>query len=441
MASEPAPRQDELIEKAARAMRDRWSTQTPPTEENYADARRLARRGLLADPEQTTELEEIQEALDEFQVRDADGPVPNVPLAEQVRVLFSEWTDAVAERDQLRERKQADLDELKRTLGLTRKPLKQNVEWRDRFRAERDEDRAELGETRRERDLALWLHAERDALLPRLAELAEASGKLRSAEWLRTCATLPVEEWPPAPAYKGPVVHLDDPRPDFAAMTKPQLRDLRLQIVNELRQRRGLPELEPSEPDLAAERDGLQAAVDRVRAWADSLETDFEGNPSLTGRAIAAAARGALQGDQPAEPRHELILKSGLSGVTGACSCGDWTGGGRHELPSRVAHQWDAEHLTSLAPEPGDQPTTKQRTLWPTGTPTVGERVTGIETQNVGQPVVTGYFHSSGVDGLSWLKVHADDPETAQRFLVATSTLKPAPRDVGVRDDTSEETP
>ncbi|MGW3992402.1 hypothetical protein ACWEF6_02830 [Amycolatopsis sp. NPDC004772] len=59
-------------------------------------------------------------------------------------------------------------------------------------------------------------------------------------------------------------------------------------------------------------------------------------------------------------------------------------------------------------------------------TPSVGERVTGVETQNVGQPVVTGYFHSSGADGLSWLKVHADDPETAQRFLVGTATLKPA---------------
>jgi len=79
--------------------------------------------------------------------------------------------------------------------------------------------------------------------LPRLAELAEQAGKIRTAEWLHTCAAIPPDEWPPAPTYKGAVVHLDDPRPDFAAMTKAQLRDLCLRIVSELRQRRALSEL------------------------------------------------------------------------------------------------------------------------------------------------------------------------------------------------------
>lgn len=113
---------DELIEKAARiVLARRHGVAVEDYEPNTWEIppfRALAEAGLLADPE------------------------------------------IVAERDQLRERKQADLDELKKTLGLTRKTLRQNVEWRDRFRAERDEDRAELGETRRERDIALWLHAE-----------------------------------------------------------------------------------------------------------------------------------------------------------------------------------------------------------------------------------------------------------------------------------------
>lgn len=61
----------------------------------------------------------------------------------------------------------------------------------------------------------------------------------------------------------------------------------------------------------------------------------------------------------------------------------------------------------------------------PRWTPTVGDRVIGVETQTIGQPTVTGYFHSSGQDGLSWLKIQADEPETAQRYLVGTATLKP----------------
>jgi hypothetical protein len=61
----------------------------------------------------------------------------------------------------------------------------------------------------------------------------------------------------------------------------------------------------------------------------------------------------------------------------------------------------------------------------PAWEPSPGEKVTGVSTQQIGQPIVTGYFHSSGVDGYSWLKVHEDDPETAQRYLARTDTLKP----------------
>jgi hypothetical protein len=102
-----------------------------------------------------------------------------------------------------------------------------------------------------------------------------------------------------------------------------------------------------------AERDERQARIDaataELRKW-DALATrESEWLPCRAGLA-------ALQGDQPTEPRHELVLKSGLSGVTGACSCGGWSGGGRHELPSRVAHRWDAEHLTSLPLEQSVEP-------------------------------------------------------------------------------------
>jgi len=77
------------------------------------------------------------------------------------------------------------------------------------------------------------------------AVLAEKAGKTRTAEWLRACATAGLNgSWPDAPAYKGAVVHLADPRPDFADLSSAQLRVLRLQIVTELRQRKGLPEPE-----------------------------------------------------------------------------------------------------------------------------------------------------------------------------------------------------
>lgn len=58
-----------------------------------------------------------------------------------------------------------------------------------------------------ERDEAVALCANlQSTLLNRLADLTEVADKQRSTEWLRTCATLPMAEWPPAPAYKGPMV-------------------------------------------------------------------------------------------------------------------------------------------------------------------------------------------------------------------------------------------
>lgn len=90
-------------------------------------------------------------------------------------------------------------------------------------------------------------------LLPRLAELAEQAGKLRTAEWLRTCALLPPEEWPSAPAYKGPMVP-------------------------------------------AAERDTLQARIGAALALMDYW--DAHGGSIPQGHRL----RAALQGDQPTEP-------------------------------------------------------------------------------------------------------------------------------------------
>lgn len=44
--------------------------------------------------------------------------------------------------------------------------------------------------------------------------------------------------------------------------------------------------------------DELLATIARVETWATSLETDIMGDPSLAGRAIAAAARAAIRGDE-----------------------------------------------------------------------------------------------------------------------------------------------
>lgn len=43
--------------------------------------------------------------------------------------------------------------------------------------------------------------------------------------------------------------------------------------------------------------DELTAALDRVRAWADSMEHDFQGSPSLYGAAIATEVRNRIAGE------------------------------------------------------------------------------------------------------------------------------------------------
>lgn len=136
-------------------------------------------------------------------------------------------------------------------------------------------------EVRTERDEAVALCANlQAALLPRLAELAEQAGKLRSAEWLRTCATLPMEQWPPAPAYKGPMV----PAAELAeAQRERDTWESEYERVRDLKM-----------TDLAAalaERDALQARIDAAVA-----ELDASCPPPRLSR-----IRAALQGDQAAE--------------------------------------------------------------------------------------------------------------------------------------------
>lgn len=67
--------------------------------------------------------------------------------------------------------------------------------------------------------------------LRKVARLAEEAGKRRTAAWLVRCATIAVTDgfdltWPEAPAYKGPVVHVDKPGPDLKNLTADQLDEL-----------------------------------------------------------------------------------------------------------------------------------------------------------------------------------------------------------------------
>lgn len=152
-----------VIEEANEQVDDDWTTADTLAFREYFGERlasRLAEAGLLADPEQHTELEQLRSRITRYQEELDKARSERANAVATSEAWKQERDDLETQRDQLRERKQADLDELKRTLGLTRNTLKQNVEWRDRFRAERDEDRAELGETRRERDILMWLHAE-----------------------------------------------------------------------------------------------------------------------------------------------------------------------------------------------------------------------------------------------------------------------------------------
>lgn len=145
---------------------------------------------LVADPAQTTELLSPE-------------------VSQTILQLGRDLAKARAERDHA----VADARQWERAAeernGLARKV----ADLRDELATAREETAAarDLAEMRAEDRTATDAKleaavAERDALLPRLAELTEQAGKARTTEWLGTCASLPIEEWPPAPAYKGPMV-------------------------------------------------------------------------------------------------------------------------------------------------------------------------------------------------------------------------------------------
>ncbi|ANN16219.1 hypothetical protein SD37_11585 [Amycolatopsis orientalis] len=110
----------------------------------------------------------------------------------------------------------------------------------------------------------LWDDRAREAtpLLRHAAALAARSGKTRTSLWLTACATLPPAEWPPAPAYKGPVVPAAK-HEQVTAMVAETVRILREAgaIYGE-----GLP---ARVRNLIAERDELRTRVEEL--------TDFAG--------------------------------------------------------------------------------------------------------------------------------------------------------------------
>ena len=63
-----------------------------------------------------------------------------------------------------------------------------------------------------------------EALL-RASEFAEIAGKTRTALWLRQCAEASRVDgtWPDAPAYKGTVVHVENPGPDLEVLDRKTL--------------------------------------------------------------------------------------------------------------------------------------------------------------------------------------------------------------------------
>lgn len=63
----------------------------------------------------------------------------------------------------------------------------------------------------------------------------------------------------------------------------------------------------------------------------------------------------------------------------------------------------------------------------PRWAPTEGERVTGVQHGSSPELEVTGYFVSSGMDGLSWLRINSWDKDGAQAHLVRTASLRKAP--------------
>lgn len=185
--------------------------------------------------------------------------------------------------------------------------------------------------------------AGRDAILPRLAELTEEAGKQRSTEWLRTCATLPMEEWPPAPAYKGPMV----PAAERDALSL-LLRSMARKLVGYRRWTLG--DDVPAVHRIRRERDALQARLDDALAELAKYEPTPGCCTACTGvgtvptgypcedcyatghchpETVACTGKpAALQGDQPAEgPRWWGTEDGGIAAVM----CGDCHTLGGHD--------------------------------------------------------------------------------------------------------------
>lgn len=133
--TEPLPGPDELIERAARTMRNRFSMQTPPTEEDFTNARALARDGLLAGPGLQAELERLRAQV------------------EELTDFAGEQANARRESDRVRRLAAREAADLRDELATSRRETEDAREDAE-MRAE-DRTRADV-----ERDLALWLHAE-----------------------------------------------------------------------------------------------------------------------------------------------------------------------------------------------------------------------------------------------------------------------------------------
>lgn len=152
------------------------------------------------------------------------------------------------------------------------------------------------------------------ALLSRLADLTEAAGKARSTEWLRTCSTLPMEEWPPAPAYKGPMV------------PAAELAEAKRQHAELLAQRDSWwDHVGREQSKVTAERDALQARIDMALEWwrqerdADhcwplSFEDSAKVNSlryrlyaALTGHQLAAQPMPAEPAVTPPDPSGRIV--------------------------------------------------------------------------------------------------------------------------------------
>lgn len=202
----------------------------------------------------------------------------------------------------------------------------------------------------------LWDDRAREAtpLLRHAAALAARSGKKRTAEWLTACATLPPAEWPPAPAYKGPVVPAAEhvqlgARLDAARLNAADAerianglraeRDLLLWLHAEALWQRDVLRIDfnSSEEDLTDARRDLAevraklAASDEAglgwhRQWLATRQTvadrqaridkalDLANNPARwlgIEDEFAEAIREALQGGQPAEATSPSAVDSG----------------------------------------------------------------------------------------------------------------------------------